>query len=79
MFQISLKAARVNADLRQTDVANAIGVDVATIINWEKGKTAPRSDQLKKLCDIYGTPMDFIFLSRKYALSERIDTHNKVG
>lgn len=67
MMQISLKAARVNANLKQSEVAEEIGVNVTTIIKWEQGKTAPKSDQLKKLCVLYGCSMDDIFLNCKYA------------
>ena len=38
MFQITLKAARVNAGLTQTDVAKAIGKSKSTVLKWEKGK-----------------------------------------
>lgn len=63
-MQISLKAARVNAGMRQTDAAHAIGVDKCTIGNWEKGKTAPRAPQLQDLCRVYGVSVDDIFLRR---------------
>lgn len=74
MYQISLKAARVNAKMRQKDAAKKVGVDTSTIINWEKGKTAPRADQLKKLCDIYNVPIDFIFL---FGSSLKVDQRMK--
>lgn len=67
MLQISLKAARVNANLRQIDVADKMDVDVSTIIKWEKEKTAPRWDQFKKLCEIYNCSTDDIFLKTRYA------------
>ena len=63
MFQISLKAARVNCDMSQKEVAKELGVDVSTIINWEKGKTAPRVDQLQELCRIYDVPIDRVFFN----------------
>lgn len=67
MVQISLKAARVNAELKQCEAAAKIGVSTATIIRWEAGKTAPDSDKLQKLCEVYGVPIDSIFLNKKYA------------
>lgn len=66
MLQISLKAARVNAGMRQKDVANCLGVDTATIINWEHGRTSPRIDQLQELCDLYSISINNIFLNRKF-------------
>lgn len=67
ILQISLKAARVNANLRQTDVAIEMNVDVSTIGKWEKEQTAPRWDQFKKLCEIYHCSTDDIFLKTRYA------------
>ena len=71
MYQVSLKAARVNRNMRQKDAAKALCVDVATVINWEKGKTAPKSYQLKSLCAIYNVPIDCVFLDNKCSLSEQ--------
>jgi transcriptional regulator with XRE-family HTH domain len=62
MYQVSLKAARVNAGLRQEEAATAANVSKSTIISWEQGKTYPRSDQLKALCSLYKVPMDVISL-----------------
>ena len=36
-LQISLAAARVNANLTQEDVARAMHLSKNTIVNWEKG------------------------------------------
>ena len=62
MYRISLEAARVNANMSQKDAANAMNVNVSTLANWEKGKTSPDADKFKELCQIYGCPMDLIFL-----------------
>ncbi len=61
-FQISLEAARVNAKLTQEEAAKRIGVSRQTIINWEKGKIAPRIPEMKMLCYVYNIPEDNIFL-----------------
>lgn len=37
-IKISLAAARVNAGLTQSDVAQMLKVGKQTIVNWEKGK-----------------------------------------
>lgn len=72
MFQISLKAARVNAGLTQKEVAknDNIRVDVATIVSWENGKTFPKAPQLQALCALYKIPIDYIFLGNKFTISE---------
>lgn len=66
MYQISLEAARVNAKMSQKEAATALGVNVSTILNWEKGKTSPDADKFKELCAIYGCPIDLIFLEKKF-------------
>lgn len=64
-FQITLRAARVNRGMKQADAARSIGVSSRTIYNWETGKQFPPADKLLSLCDLYGVPMDNIFIPRK--------------
>jgi len=61
-MKISLKAARVNVEMTQTDMAKAIGVDISTICSWESGKTEPSASQLRKISEITHIPMDYLFL-----------------
>lgn len=65
VIQISLAAARVNARLTQEDVAKKMKIGKRTIINWEKGVSIPSFADLKMLSDIYGIPLDNIFLPQK--------------
>jgi transcriptional regulator with XRE-family HTH domain len=58
--KISLKAARVNAGLTQTESAERIGVSVSTIKNWEAGKSFPNQPMIEKICEIYGVSYDYI-------------------
>lgn len=62
MPKISLEAARVNAKLTQKELAEILGVSNSTIVNWEKGITEPNLSQLKKISELSGIPMDFIFV-----------------
>ena len=64
-FKISLCAARVNANMKQSDVAKAIGVSARSVCNWENGKTYPSGAVLIQLCNLYGIPLDNIILPRK--------------
>lgn len=65
MPRISLEAVRVNAKLTQKEWAKELGVSNATVINWEKGNTEPSLSQLRKMSDLSGVPMDFIFVPDK--------------
>lgn len=62
MPKISLEAARINAKLTQKELAKILGVSNTTIVNWESGKTEPNLSQLKKISELSGIPMDFIFV-----------------
>ena len=65
--KITLKAARVNANLTQKDAAFALGITAATLQNYETGKTIPDWDLVKKIEAIYGFPADFILFARNSA------------
>lgn len=60
MSKISLRAARVNAKMRQADVAKELDVAVSTVRNWESGKTFPKQPVIEKLCGLYGVSYDNI-------------------
>lgn len=61
-LQISLAAARVNAEMTQTEAAKAMSVSKNTLVNWEKGTSKPSITQAKELAAIYKIPLDYIFL-----------------
>ena len=61
MPKITLKAARVNANLSQAEAAAKIGVAVSTLKNWESGKTFPTQPKIERLCDVYGISFDVLF------------------
>lgn len=60
MEAISLKAARINADLTQEQVKERTGFARSTLINWESGKTSPRYADLLTLCELYGIPVECV-------------------
>ena len=47
-------------DLRQIDVANAIGIEQKTLSNYETGKTNPDSFAIIKLADFFGVSTDYL-------------------
>lgn len=59
-MKITLKAARVNAELDQYEVAKKLGVNIATVSSWETGKTKPSLDNFRKLCELYEWPENCI-------------------
>lgn len=61
-FKISLKAARVNANLTQTEVANVMKITRETLRNWENKITCPSKVQYDKLLELYNVPYNSIKL-----------------
>ena len=45
-------------ELKQQDVADALGVSRSTYANYESGRRAPDIDLLMRLADIYGISLD---------------------
>lgn len=51
---MTLKAARVNKNLTQKQAAGELGVTSETVRSWEKGKTFPNTEQVRKIEEVYG-------------------------
>lgn len=50
---ITLKAARVNKNMRQRDAAKALGISLATLCKYEKGRTFPDVPVIRKIEELY--------------------------
>ena len=60
---ITMKAARVNANLTQLEAANALEISKNTLIGYEKGTVIPKIDVAQKMAKLYGLSVDdIIFL-----------------
>lgn len=57
---IQLKAARVNADLTQEEVAKALNISKTSLVNYESYKSTPSVSLAKKLAQLYGMAVDDI-------------------
>lgn len=55
-----IRDLREDRDLRQSDVANATGIDRKTISNYETGKTNPDSFAIIKLAEFFGVSTDYL-------------------
>lgn len=79
-IHITLEAARVNAGYTQEQAASNLGVSRSTIINWENGKTIPGIPSMHKMSQLYGIPLDCIFLpcrSTKVELKSKKENQNE--
>lgn len=59
--QITLKAARVNADLNILEAAKLLGIGKDTLIKWEKNSGLVTPIKQEKISEVYGIPIDFIY------------------
>lgn len=59
---VTLKAARVNANLTQTEFAQALGVSKMTVCEWENGKRRVKLVYLPLIAKVTGIPVDDIIL-----------------
>ena len=50
---ITLKAARVNAELSQQEAAKQLGISKSTLGNYEKYKTTPDIEMSKRIASLY--------------------------
>ena len=59
-MKITLKACRVNAKMSRKEFADRLNVSESTIFNWEKGRTEPTLNNLRKISEICEIPIDYI-------------------
>lgn len=52
--QITLQAARINANLSLQEAARQIGVTSPTLLGYERGVQIPRVNAINKILDLYG-------------------------
>lgn len=58
---ITMRAARVNVGLTQSEAADRLGVTEATLHNYECGKTAPTVLIALKMVKLYGVGLEDLF------------------
>jgi DNA-binding XRE family transcriptional regulator len=71
-----LCACRVNAGYSQKEVADIIGVNVRTIVEWEAGRVTPKMDNAQRLSELYKMPlayMDFSKEGNRVPLRDRVE------
>ena len=62
MTRMSIKAARVNADLTQQKLAERLGVSRRAVHDWESGKKKMSKSHKIAFCTVVGVTEDDIFL-----------------
>lgn len=57
---MTLRAARVNAGLKQAEAAKALNISKNTLSNYENGKTVPDIEMAKQMSELYGCSVNDI-------------------
>lgn len=57
---IRLKELRTEKGLKLKEVADALGLTISAISNYEQGLREPSIEILKKFCDLYDVSADYI-------------------
>ena len=60
-MKISLKAARVNANLTIIEAAKRIGIGKDTLMKWERNPDCVQPRFQKQISEVYCMPIDDIF------------------
>lgn len=60
-----IKNARMEANLTQEQIAEALGVSRQTISNWETGKTYPDIVSVIKMSDLYDVSLDLLLKGKE--------------
>jgi len=61
MYKLSLRAARVNADLSAEEAAAKMGVSTYLLRKWERDPASIPSGEIGKIKDAYNVPIDLLF------------------
>jgi DNA-binding XRE family transcriptional regulator len=61
-MKVTLKAARINADLNIKEAARLYGISPTTLWSYENYKTTPKNSFLLKLPSVYKCTIDDIIL-----------------
>lgn len=62
MAKLTIKAARVNMNMTQDELAERMGVSRSTVIAWENNQREMRTAYVHLFCNIVGLPEDDILL-----------------
>lgn len=62
MDKVTIRAARVNANYTQAEIADKMGVSRATINAWERGRVKMKPHQIFAFCYICGVTEDLLIL-----------------
>ena len=66
-----IKDCRLKSGLTQVQVAEAMDVSRQAVTKWENGKSAPSTEKLFKLAELFGTTVDLMLPDRENNQADR--------
>lgn len=74
-----IKLFRMNAKMKQADLARMVGVSQAALSSWENGKYEPDSSSFRRLADIFGCTVDELIDTTPGHYSLTIDSSGRIS
>lgn len=60
IFEQRLKESRLDKGLSQVELANIVQTTNDSVYSWEKGRSQPSIDMIRKLCVALGVSADYL-------------------
>ena len=70
LIKDSLKTLRQSKGLKQTEVAELLGINYQTYCNYESGRCEPPAEYIVRLSKLYSVPTDFILQTDNYSKND---------
>ena len=74
IFQIKLKELRAEKELTQKQLADLLNTTDDSIFSWEKGRSQPSIEMIRKLCLFFDVSSDYL-LGLEDETGAKIKTH----
>lgn len=55
-----LRTIRIEKGFTQEELANKMNVSQKTISSWETGRTSPKFEESRRLCELYGCTLEYL-------------------
>lgn len=78
IFSERLKKTRISAKLTQQEFADEMGISVAALSYYEKGKRIPDIVFLAKICNYFGISPEYFLGNTNSTIKENIDISNRL-
>lgn len=80
IFEIRLKELRKEKNLTQKELAQIFSTTDDSIFSWEKGRSQPPIDMIRKFCEFFEVSADYLLgIEDEYGKAFTMTTQKRVG